>query len=183
MTTGLNSTGVALHGSTGVRNIQVYQIKDAYGTAIGNGDPVCFGTSGDAGYIVSCPESTRPIGVLRGIRYVDAQGVVQRANSFTAGLSNTGNLDGYTDVVAEVEMIEGSLFYIEAADAAVTQADIGTSKRLKSVGRNATTGRSTAQVDMDASVTTENRLVRIHGLFPSPNAAFGSGVDLLVSIV
>lgn len=183
MTTGLNSTGLSLNGSTGMRVVQTYLIKDAYGTAIGNGDPVCFGTSGDAGYIVSCPETARPIGVLRGIRYVNALGEVVRANSFTAGLSNAGTLDGFTDIVAEVEMIENSLFYIEAADAAVTQADIGTTKRLKNVGRNATTGRSTAQVDMDATVSTETRLVRIHGLFPSPNAALGTGVDLLVSIV
>lgn len=182
MTTGLNSTGKNVGGGNGAVNLVRYVIEDAYGTAIGNGDPVSIDAT--SGCLISCPETAIPVGVLRGIMYIDATSKeLKFLNYFPAGTSNGGTIEGETNVVALVEPARGKEFYIQVADAAVTQASIGDTKRLKSLGANSL-GRSTAVVDMDASVTTEVRLVKILGLQPTPNNAYGSSsADVRVEIV
>lgn len=181
MATGLNSTGKSASGATGAYPYLEYAIDDGYSTGIGNGDLVTL----SSGYIIVCPENARPIGVLRGIRYIDASGESKFLNSFPASTENFGTLDGVTDVVALVEPVGDQIFSITTSDAAVSQASIGGVFRLKSLGRDTTTGRSTAVVDMDAAVTTELRLVKILGLTATPGNTFASGavVDVVVHVV
>ncbi len=170
---GLNSTGKSSNSSFGGFGNREFVIQDAYGTAIPYGDPVTLAS----GFIVLCAENQTPIGVLRGVRYIDSTGAVVRQRNFVAGTSNLGLLTfegGETgNVVAEIELSENRTYFIDASDAAVTAADIGTSKRLKTVGTADALGNSTAVVDMDATVSTETRLVRILGVASIPGNALG----------
>lgn len=186
MTTGLNSTGKNVSGGTGAVVLTRYVIADAYGTAIYNGDPVVVDAT--SGCLVICPESLKPTGILRGIMYIDATNKELRfLNYYPASTTNAGTIDGETNVVALVEDIAGKEFYIEISDAAIAQTDIGDNKRLKTTGTQVgVTGRSAAVVDMDATVTSELRLVKILGLqqTPDPRNVYGStNADVRVQFV
>lgn len=170
---GLTSLGKTATGSTGGPVLQQFLIADGYGTALGNGDPVSVNAA--SGTLIQCPETARPIGVLRGIRYVDATGSVQYLNSFPAGTTNTGNIEGFTDVVALVEPIDGVSFIATTSGRAMTQADVGATFRLASLGRSASTGLSTATIGLNLSVTTENRKVKILAVYPTPGNVIGTG--------
>lgn len=181
MPTGLNSTGKSSNGITGAIALTRGVIDNGYGTAIGNGDPVHVHTDG---YVIATGETVQATHVLRGVVYIDANGEWRALNSFPAGTSNSGTIEGFTDVVALLEPVADKLFKIDTADAALAQTHIGQQFRLKSTGRDATTGKSTAVVDLDATVSTENRLVEIVAIEEVPNNGFGvTGATVLVKFV
>jgi hypothetical protein len=143
-------------------------IKDAYATAIGHGDPVALGTSGNAGYIILAAEASTPVGILRGVRYIDSTGQMQFRPNFPAGTSNSGLVSTVAaaggasgDIVALVEPVENRTFMVNTADAAATQADLLISKRFKNIGTVDSLGYSTIALDMDAAVDAEVLLGRI----------------------
>lgn len=180
---GVRSTGKTRGGASGATALEVYQIKDAYATAIGNGDPVAFGTAGNAGYLILCAESNTPVGILRGVEYFDANGTFTMSRNYPASTTNTGVIDGvYSDVKAYVEPIENRVFQMVTSDTALTQAMIGSTFRLKSVG-TVTSGLSQAVVDLDATVGAETLLVRILGLSEVPGNALGLGAVVDVEFV
>lgn len=179
---GLNSTGAMTSGEGAVA-LREFIIADAYGTAIPHGDPVAL----SSGYIVSCADNQVPVGVLRGVRYVSSTGEVVRARNYTASTTSAGVLPyagGETgEVVALIEMAKGRSFWIETADAALAQSDVGSSKALKTLATADTYGNSTCVVDMDLSIGTASRLVRILGLAGYPGNAYGSGAVAEVEFV
>lgn len=180
---GVRSTGKTRGGASGATALEVFQIKDAYATAIGNGDPVAFGTLGNAGYIIQCGESAVPVGILRGVEYFNADGAWTVRRDFPASTSNTGVIDGvYSDVKALVEPVENRVFQMVTSDTALTQAMIGSTYRIKDVG-TVVNGLSQAVVDLDATVSTETRLVRILGLSEIPGNALGTGAVVDVEFV
>lgn len=177
MTTGLNPTGKSSGGASGATALTEQALIDnGYATAIGQGDPVLV----VSGYVVSCAENQVPTHILVGISYQDAvTGRTEFANSYPASLATFGS----ADVTAYLMPVENNVFYIETADAALALANIGGVFRLKSLGRNAATGKSTAVVDLDAAVTTEQRLVKILNVVPKPgNALGGTAVDVEVVV-
>lgn len=181
---GFNGLGNTENGAALANSLRQVVIKDAYGTAIPSGDPVAWGTAGNAGAIISCPETAQPIGILREVRYVDANRELQIRPNFIAGTTNAGIVgDGITDVLALIEPVNDKQFAMTVDDANLTQADIGLIKRIKGVGTADAFGYSTAVVDMDASVTTELRLVRIEGILGRPDNAFGTEAVAIVSVV
>lgn len=192
---GFNSNGKMVNGTASASALVEFEILDAYGSAIYNGDPVAFGTAGNAGTLVLCPANTTtltPVGVLRGIRYIDAQGQVQRLHYFPLGTSNTGTLDfagGTTgNVVALVELAQDALFTIDSSGAAMTQAMIGATYQLAGVGTQiGATGRSAATVAVNTAATVGTQLagVRIHRIAPIPgNQVIGqTGATLEVAFI
>lgn len=181
---GLNSAGQTANATGAALGYVEYTIEDAYATAIPYGDPVTLAS----GYLTLCGESDTPIGVLRGIRYVDSTGRIINRRDYPASTTNSGvvtgaGLDRNGNVVALVEPVDNRKFLITTSDAAVSQASIGTTKRLKTVGTADTYGNSTAVVDMDATVGSETRLVRILGVFAHPDNALGTGTVVEVEFV
>lgn len=181
---GLNSAGQTANATGAALGYVEYTIADAYSTAIPYGDPVTLAS----GYLTLCGESDTPIGVLRGVRYVNSSGEIIRQRNYPASTTSSGvltgaGLDRNGEIIALVEPVDNRRFIITTSDAAVTQADIGTTKRLKTVGTADAYGNSTAVVDMDASVSTETRLVRILGVFAHPDNALGTGTVVEVEFV
>lgn len=172
---GILKTGRSTNGVAGGDGIMVLTIADAYGTAIGHGDPVTL----SSGTVILCAENATPIGVLRGIEYVDANGNLVRREDYPASTTNAGTVDGlFVQVKAFVEPVENKLFLMNTADAAVSQASIGTTKRLKNVG-TVVNKQSSAVVDMDATIGSELLLFRI---LETPNG-FGTGVAVIGEFV
>lgn len=188
---GFNSNGKMVSGVASAPTLVEFEIADAYGTAIFNGDPVAF----TAGLLVLCPANTTtltPVGVLRGIRYIDAQGQVQRLHYYPASTTSTGTLDfagGVTgNVVALVELAQDALFTIDSSGTAMTQAMIGATYQLAGVGTQiGATGRSAATVAVNTAATPGTQLagVRIHRIAPIPgNQVIGqTGATLEVSFI
>jgi hypothetical protein len=178
--TGLNSTGKSSNGITGAVGLVRATIDDGYGTAIGYGDPVVIHTDG---YVILAAETVQATYILRGIEYIDANGQWQMLNNFPAGTTNSGKIGQFTDVVAILEPVADRLFRIDTADAALAQTHIGQQFRLKDAG-TVTLGRSQAVVDLDASVTSENRLVEIVAIDETQGNDFGdTGATVLVKFV
>lgn len=176
MTKGVNSIGKTVSGKTGMTSYQRYVIADAYGTAIAHGDPVSL----SSGNVIACPESAKPIGILRGIEYIDAQGQWQMLNYYPASTTNSGKIDGFATVVALIEPIDDKIFAMEASTT-LNQANVGTNYRISGTGA---TGKSTAVIAVASAVTTELRLVQVVGLLEKPGNAYGNtGVDVLVKFV
>lgn len=175
MAKGVNSIGRTVSGKTGMTSYQRYVIADAYGTAIANGDPVSL----SSGNIIACPESAKPIGILRGIEYIDVNGAWQMLNHYPASTTNYGKIDGFATVVALIEPIADKVFAMETS-ATVAQSNVGTQYRISGTGA---TGKSTAVVAMAASVTSEVRLVEIVGLVEKPGNVYGAVADVLVKFV
>jgi hypothetical protein len=172
---GVMKTGRSTNGVAGGDGVMVLTIADNYGTAIGHGDPVALAS----GLVVLCGESATPVGILRGIEYVDATGNLVRLENYPANTTNSGTVDGtFVQVKAFVEPVENKLFLMNTADAALVQANIGASFRLKDVG-TVVNRLSTATVDLDATVSTETRLFRI---LEAP-AGFGTGVPVIGEFV
>ena len=180
MPTGLNSTGKSSSGNTGAIALTRGTIDNGYSTAIGNGDPVHVHTDG---YLILTPETVQATHVLKGIQYIDASGEWRMLDNFPAGTTNTGTVEGFSDVVAIVEPVSDKLFKIDTADAALAQTHIGQQFRLKDVG-TVTDGRSQAVVDLDASVTSENLLVEVVSIDETQGNDFGdTGATVLVKFV
>lgn len=169
MPTGFNPTGKSSTGVTGAVGLTRLTIDNAYGTAIGHGDPVHVHTDG---YLILTPETSQAQYILRGIEYIDANGQWTMLDNFPAGTTNTGKIAQFTDVVAIVEPVADRLFKIDTDDAALAQTHIGQQFRIKDAG-TVTNGRSQAKVDLDASVTTEVRLVEVVAIDETQGNDFG----------
>jgi hypothetical protein len=181
---GLNAMGTTANASGGAQGFVEMTIADAYNTAIPYGDPVTVAS----GYVTLCGESDTPIGILRGVRYVDSTGKIVRLRNYPASTTSTGTLtgaglDNNGEIIALIEPVDNRKYLITTSDAAVSQASIGTTKRLKTVGTADAFGNSTAVVDMDATVSSETRLVRILGVFAHPDNALGTGTVVEVEFV
>jgi hypothetical protein len=167
--TGFNSTGKSSSGITGAVGLTRATIDNGYNTAIGHGDPVHVHTDG---YLILTPETVQATHILRGIEYIDANGEWRMLDNFPAGTTNSGTVAGFTDVVAIIEPVADRLFRIDTDDAALAQTHIGQQFRVKNAG-TVTLGRSQAVVDLDASVTSENRLVEIVAIDETQGNDFG----------
>jgi hypothetical protein len=168
---GFNSNGRSSNGQQSVPEFTEFEIADAYATAIYNGDPVTL----SSGTLILGTSSLTPVGVLRGIRYIDALGQVQRLNYYPASTTNTGTLDfsgGVTgNVVALVEMAQSNSFTIDTSGAAITQAAIGNTFQLASLGvQSGISGRSAATVNLASAATVGTHLgsVRVLRIAPIP---------------
>lgn len=179
---GLNSTGSSSTGVTGAIGLTRGVIDNGYSTAIYHGDPVVIHTDG---YVILCAETAQATHILRGVEYINADGQYTHKNHFPASTSNTGKVDGETDVVAILEPVADHLFLAETADAAFAQTHVGQQFRLKDVGSEVgSTGKSAAAVDLDASVTSEVRLVEVVNIERIPGNEIGdTGATAIVKFV
>jgi hypothetical protein len=183
---GLNSYGATANATGGATGLVEYTIQDAYATAIPYGDPVTL----SSGYIVACAETATPVGVLRGIRYVDATGRIVTLRNYPASTTNAGTLPGAGldfngDVIALVEPVDNRKFLISASDAAVTQADIGSVKRFQTFNSADAFGNSQLVVDMNATYTAGTQLcaARILGIYQHPDNPLSSQTVLEVELI
>lgn len=185
---GFNSNGKRVDGASAGPVLAEFEIADAYGTAIYNGDPVTF----SSGTLVIGTSSLVPVGVLRGIRYIDAQGQVQRLHYYPASTTNTGTLDfagGTTgNVVAIVELAQGATFTIDSSGTAMTQAMIGGTYQLASIGtQSGVSGKSACTVNVNSAATIGTHLgsVRVLRIAPIPGnqAIGGTGATLEVAFI
>lgn len=190
---GFNSNGKRVDGASAGPVLAEFEIADAYGSVIYNGDPVTVSALAGAGTLIRGTNSLVPIGVLRGIRYIDAQGQVQRLHYYPASTTNTGTLDfaggTTTNVVAIVELAQDALFTIDAATGTnLTQAMIGGTYQLTALNTQVgISGKSACTVDLAAAATVGTHLggVRIHRIAPIPGnqTIGGDSATLEVSFI
>lgn len=181
---GLNASGQTANATGGAMGFVEKTIQDNYGTAIPYGDPVTL----SGGYVITCAENATPYGVLRGIRYVDADGRIVNRRNYPASTTNAGSvvgagLENNTNIVALIEPVDNRQFVISTSDAAVAITNVGGVFRLKDTATADALGNSTCVVDMDATVAAELRLVRILGVFAHPDNALGTGTVVEVEFV
>lgn len=148
-------------------------ITSAYGTAIGQYDPVkllagvlvrAAGTNaGDAtGGIIGC---------FMGVEYTDANGRRQVSNQWIASLVATNIIAYYTD--------DPFITYEVQANGAIAQSNVGNEIDFVSPTLNTTTGLSTTPADTATISSGAQRLLRIVGLTPGPDNVYGDAFTVI----
>lgn len=185
---GFNSNGKRVDGASAGPVLAEFEIADGYSTPIYNGDPVTL----SGGTLVIGTSSLVPVGVLRGIRYVDALNQIQRSHYYPASTTNTGTLDfagGTTgNVVAIVELAQGATFTIDSSGAAMAQGMIGGTYQLSSIGTQVgASGKSACTVNVNSAATIGTHLgsVRVLRIAPLPGnqTIGGTGATLEVAFI
>lgn len=155
-----------------------YTIASAYATAIGQWDPVTKLADGTIGIGVA---GATFFGVLRGIEYIDTNGVPQFAKNFTAALTcKTG-----TTITAFVVDDKSIVFTVQETDASgnagtpLALADVGNNINYR-VGTPGTAGNSTTSINNASENTTDTLNLTILGLDPRPGNAVGAYANWLV---
>lgn len=152
--------------------VRHYRILSGYATAIGENDVVRLGGSSDTtseGYLVKetgTTSLTKPLGVLRGVRYTDpATGQIVHRNFYPGGVVAT-------DIIAMVADDPDLIFEVQA-NSAVAQAELGENCALvQGSGVNATTGQSSQQAN-GTTATTDTLPFRFVGFVNRPGNAVG----------
>lgn len=152
--------------------VRHYRILSGYATAIGENDVVRLGGSSDTtseGYLVKetgTASLTKPLGVLRGVRYTDpATGQIVHRNFYPGSVVAS-------DIVAMVADDPDLVFEVQA-NGAVAQAELGENCALvQGSGVNATTGQSSQGVN-GTTATTDTLPFRVVGFVNRPGSAVG----------
>lgn len=151
-----------------------YTITSGYATGILQNQPVkIVPSSTGEGTIAAAAVGDRFIGTFQGVQYVDANGVLTFANKWTA--STTG-----TYIVAAVTL-DPTIFYQIQSDDTLAVTDIGKQYDFNTASGSTTTGLSS--VSLDVASVASNASMRIIGLAPGVNNAWGDAyVDVVVQI-
>lgn len=178
MTTTLTPFGFRPSRMAGQRDnssgLSEYRVSNGYGGDIFYGDPVCFKT-GNGGDIRQASVSTDYlVGVFMGVRYVDSTNQQPRwSRYFPAG---TSSADG---VIRALVLDDNMATYVIQADATCSAGDIGLNMSM-SVGSGSTlTGRSAAVLATQYRSTAALGMLRVRGLFDSPDNSFNDAYPLL----
>lgn len=160
----------AYHPS-GVIRPTVYSIRSGYASDILANQPVrIVPSSTGEGTIAAAAIGESLIGTFMGVQYIDANGRFTVANKWTA--STTG-----TEIQCYVTLDPNIVYNIQA-NATMTVADIGKQFDFTTVtAGNTTTGLS--QVMLDVSSSTTSAAMRVIGLTPGPDNAWGDAFPIV----
>lgn len=148
-------------------------ITSGYGTAIFANAPVKLG----GGILVAAVGTTAGdatggiVGTFMGVEYTDANGRRQESNQWIAGLTGTNIIAYYT--------ADPYLTYEVQANGSIAQSNVGAQIDFVAAAGNTTTGLSTTAVDTATISTGAQRLLRIVGLTPGPDNAFGDAFTIV----
>ena len=158
----------------GVRTTEAGTIATGYATAIYQYAPIRIDPG--HGEIILCAAGSRAIGCFLGVDYTDTNGRRQFANKWTASTTATNIVAYYTR--------DQKLRYTIQSTAAVNLTDMGAELDWSTAtAGNATTGMSTVAADVAALTPQGNAGLRIIGLAPDINNAWGDTyTNLIVEI-
>lgn len=143
-----------------------YSILTGYATAILQNQPVKIGTNGT---IEAAAIGDRFIGTFQGVEYTDTTGRRRVSNQWVASTAAT-------EIVAWVTE-DPSIVYQIQANATLAVANIGEQYNFTTVSAGSTvTGLS--QCMLDVSSTAANAQMRLIGLVPGPDNAFGDAFPI-----
>lgn len=156
-----------VYSPSGVVRPTAFTIASGYAANIFQNQPVRIApaTSGGEteGTIVASAVGAAFIGVFQGVEFTDSDGRRRVSNKWTA--SQVG-----TDVVAYVTL-DPTIVYEVQSNAALAVADIGKQFNLTAIAGNTTTGLSSQALDVSSAAA--NASVRLIGITPGPDNAFG----------
>lgn len=147
------------HASGFVRPVAM-TILSAYATAIYENQPVKIHTDGT---IQAAAVGDRFIGTFYGVEYTDSEGRRRTTNRWVAGTVAT-------DIVAYVSR-DPSIVYEIQSNAALNLLNIGEQYDFTAIAANAAIGIS--QQMLDVASTAANAGMRLIGITPGPDNAFG----------
>lgn len=160
----------AFHPSGVIRPVSDYTITSGYATTIYQNQPVkIVPTSTGEGTIAAAAVGDRFIGTFQGVQYVDANGVLQFANKWTA--STTG-----TQILCYVTL-DPSITYDIQANGTLSVDSIGKQYDFTAASGNATTGLSSQALDTGSAAT--NAALQVIGLTPGPDNAWGDAYPIV----
>lgn len=148
-------------------------ITSGYATAIGQGDPVKLagGVITRAGGTNATDTTGGIIGCFMGVEYTDSNGRRQESNQWIASLTAT-------NIVAYITA-DPFITYEVQANGSIAQSNVGAEIDFVSPTLNTTTGLSTTAVDTATISTGAQRLLRIIGITPGPDNAYGDAFTII----
>lgn len=156
-----------------------YLITSAYATAIGQWDPVTKLSDGSIGIAVA---GSTFLGVLRGIEYIDTNGVPQFSKNWIASTAaKTG-----TTITAFVVDDKDVIYTVQETDASgnagtpLALADVNLNINFR-VGTPGAAGNSTTSINNASENTTDTLNLTILGLDTRPGNAVGSFANWFVT--
>lgn len=158
------------HPSGDIRTV-ARTIVTGYASNILTDQPVKIGTDGS---VQAAAVGEKFVGAFMGVEYTDSNGVRQKRPAWIAGTAGT-------DIVAYITEDPAIVYEIQSDDT-VTLADVGEQMDFSTITAGSTTTGLSA-IALDVSTTTTNASLRILGLVPKADNAWGdSYVNVFVNI-
>ena len=155
------------YSPSGVIRPTAFTCASGYASNIFQNQPVRIAPSTGGGEtegtLVAAAVGAAFIGVFQGVEFTDSDGRRRVSNKWTAS-------QAATEIVAYATL-DPSIFYEIQSNAALTVADIGKQYDLSAISGNTTTGLSTQALDVASAAA--NASVRVIGITPGPDNAFG----------
>jgi hypothetical protein len=146
-----------------------YSIASGYSANILQSQPVKIGTNGT---IEAAAIGDRFIGTFQGVEFTDSDGRRRVSNKWTASLAAT-------DIVAYVTL-DPTIVYEIQANGSIAVTDIGKQADYTTITAGSTvTGLSAMMLDTATLTDTGNAALRIIGLSPGPDNAFGDNFTIV----
>ena len=146
-----------------------YSIITGYAANILQNQPVKIGTNGT---IEAAAIGDRFIGTFQGVEFTDGDGRRRVSNKWIASTAAT-------DIVAYVTL-DPTIVYEIQANGSIAVTDIGKQADYTAItGGSFTTGLSAMMLDTATLTDTGNAALRIIGLSPGPDNAFGDNFTIV----
>lgn len=136
-------------------------ILTGYASNILQNQPVKIAADGS---IAAAAIGDRFVGTFQGVEYTDANGKRTVANKWTASTAGTEIVAYYT--------LDPTIVYEIQSNAALTLADIGEQFDFTAISAGSTT-TGLSQLMLDVASTAANASLRLIGISPGPDNAFG----------
>jgi hypothetical protein len=179
-----------------------YQVQTAPGVGLFKGDPASVQDSGNQGFVQDASftltddggaggtayDNTTDallIGVLNGFFYIDSTGKPTFANSVPAGTTTSVNYNTGSDNITAFVIDNPNQEYVVKADAAVTQAMLGSKSQMNVNNYTAADnkdGQSITTLDVGSALTTSMFTLVRSANDPENNDLTAAGANIIVTI-
>ena len=179
-----------------------YQVQTAPGVGLFKGDPASIQDSGNQGFAQDASFTLTDdggaggtaydnssdallIGVLNGFFYIDSTGKPTFANSVPAGTTTSVNYNTGSDNITAFVIDNPNQEYVVKADAAVTQAMIGSKSQMNVNNYTAADnkdGQSITTLDVGSAATTSMFTLVRSANDPENNDLTAAGANIIVTI-
>lgn len=154
---------------SGVVRPTAYSIVTGYAANILQNQPVKIGTDGT---VQAAAIGDRLIGTFQGVEFTDSDGRRRVSNKWTASTAAT-------DIVAYVTL-DPTIVYEIQANGSIAVTDIGKQADFTTITAGSTvTGLSALMLDTATLTDSGNASLRIIGLSPGPDNAFGDNFTIV----
>lgn len=154
---------------SGVIRPTAYSILSGYAANILQNQPVKIGSNGT---IEAAAIGDRFIGTFQGVEFTDTDGRRRVSNKWTASLAAT-------DIVAYVTL-DPTIVYEIQANGPIAVTDIGKQANYTTItAGSVVTGLSALMLDTASLTDSGNEALRIIGLSPGPDNAFGDNFTIV----